>query len=128
MNSTCSYGLQYRSKARIRFDRKFQITLDQISHRGHAGLLVCPYDQTGGKKLAENNQAIKAQQQLLQTLCPKQHSSRSSRYQPANKARPKPRPRTHKTPQNVKQTCNFEFASMQAQLSELQKMFCQLGE
>ena len=80
------------------------------------------------KKLAEDNQAIKAQQQLLQTLCPKQHSSRGSRYQPANKARPKPRPRTHKTPQNVKQTCNFEFASMQAQLSELQKMFCQLSE
>ena len=52
MNSTCSYGLQYRSKARIRFDREFQIALDQISHRVHAELLVCPYDQTGGKKIS----------------------------------------------------------------------------
>ena len=48
-----------------------------------------------------------------------------SRNQAANRARPRPRPRTEKT-HNTQQTCNF--ASMQAQLSELQKMFCQLSE
>ena len=78
------------------------------------------------KNLAADNQAIKAQQQLLQNLYPKQQNSQGSRNQPANKARPRPRPRTHKMLQNVQQTCNFAY--MQAQLSELQKMFCQLSE
>ena len=78
-----------------------------------------PYDQTAGI-LAADNQAIKAQQQLLQNLHPKEHSFHASRNQAAIKARPRPRPRTEKT-HNSQQTCNF--TSMQAQLSELQKMF-----
>ena len=39
-NSTCPYGLQHRPKPHIRFDREFQTTLDQISHRAHAELLT----------------------------------------------------------------------------------------
>jgi len=77
------------------------------------------------KNLAADDQSIKAQQQLLENLYPKQHSSQASRNHPANKARPRPTPRTLKT-HNVQQTCNF--ASMQAQLSELQKMLRQLSE
>ena len=77
------------------------------------------------KNFAADNQAIKAQQQLLQNLYPKKHSFQASRNQAANKARPRARPKTEKTP-NTQQTCNF--ASMQAQLSELQKMFCKLSE
>ena len=80
-------------------------------------------DKQQEKNLAADNQAIKAQQQLLQNLYPKQHSFQASRNQAANKARP--RPRTEKT-HNTQQTYNF--ASMQAQLSELQKMFCKLSE
>jgi len=120
----CPYGLQYRPKPHIRFDREFQIALDQISHRAHAELLALMIKQQE-KNLAADNQAIKAQQQLLENLYPKQHSFQASRNQPANKARPRPRPRTQKT-HNVQQTCNF--ASMQAQFFELQKMFCQLSE
>ena len=78
------------------------------------------------KNLAADNQAIKAQQQPLRNLCLKQQSSQGSRNQPANEGRLRPRPRTHKRPQNVQQTCNF--TSMQAKLSEVQKMFCQLSE
>lgn len=78
------------------------------------------------KNLAAYNQAIKDQQQLLQNLYPTdKHSSQVSRIQTANKARPKPRPRPQKT-YDVRQTYNF--ASVQAQLSELQKMFCQFSE
>ena len=78
------------------------------------------------KNLAADNQAIKDQQQLLQNLYPTdKHSSKVSRIGTTNKARPKPRPRPQKT-HDVQQTCNF--ASMQAQLSELQKMFCQFSE
>ena len=75
-------------------------------------------DKQQEKNLAADNQAIKAQQQLLQNLYPKQHS-----FQASNKARP--RPKTEKT-HNTQQTYNF--TSMQAQLSELQKMFCKLSE
>ena len=124
-NSTCPYGLQYRPKPHIRFDREFQIALDQIGHRSHAELLALMNKQQE-KNLAADNQAIKAQQQPLRNLCLKQQSSQGSRNQPANEGRLRPRPRTHKTPQNVQQTCNF--TSMQAKLSELQKMFCQLSE
>ena len=123
-NSTCPYGLQYRPKPHIRFDREFQTPLDQISHRAHTELLALMIKQQE-KNLAADNQAIKAQQQLLQNLHPSKHSFQASRNQAANRARPRPRPRTEKT-HNTQQTCNF--ASMQAQLSELQKMFCQLSE
>ena len=77
------------------------------------------------KNLAADNQAIKGQQQLVQNLYPKQHNFQASRNQAVIKARPRPRPRTEKT-HNIQQTCNF--ASTQAQLSELQKMFCKLSE
>ena len=123
-NSTCPYGLQYRPKPHIRFDREFQTALDQISHRAHTELLALMIKQQE-KNLAADNQAIKAQQQLLQNLHPSKHSFQASRNQAANRARPRPRPRTEKT-HNTQQTCNF--ASMQAQLFELQKMFCQLSE
>ena len=77
------------------------------------------------KRIAADNQAIKARQQLLQNLHPNKHSFQASRIQATNRARPRPRPRTEKT-HNTQQTCNF--ASVQAQLPELQKMFCQLSE
>ena len=48
------------------------------------------------KNLAAGNQAIKAQQQLLQNLHPKEHSFQASRNQAAIKARPRPRLRTEK--------------------------------
>ena len=118
-NSTCPYGLQYRQKPPIRFDQEFQTALAQISHRAHMELLALMMKQQD-KILAADNQAIKAQQQLLQNLHLKEHSFHASRYQAAIKARPRPRPTTEKT-HNSQQTCNF--ASMQAQLSELQKMF-----
>ena len=97
----------------IRFDREFQTALDQISHRAHTELLALMIKQQE-KNLAADNQAIKAQQQLLQNLHPSKHSFQASRNQAANRARPRPRPRTEKT-HNTQQTCNF--ASMQAQLS-----------
>ena len=59
------------------------------------------------KNLDAHNQAIEAQQQLPQSLNPKQHSTKAT-----NKARPRPRPRTQKM-HHVQQTC--KFASMQAQ-------------
>lgn len=100
-------------------------TLDQISHRAHTKLLALVIKQQD-KNLAADNQAIKDQQQLLQNQYPTdKHSSKVSRIRTTNKARPKPRPRPQKT-HDVQQTCNF--ASMQAQLSELQKMFCQFSE
>ena len=77
------------------------------------------------KNLGADNQAIKAQKKLLQKLHPKQHSSQVSRNRPANKARSMPRPRTQER-HKVQQTCNF--ASKQAQLSELQKMFLSTNE
>ena len=73
-NSTCPYGLQHRLKPHIRFDREFQTTLDQISHRAHTELLALMIKQQENN-LAAENQAIKAQQQLLQNLNPvSQHS------------------------------------------------------
>ena len=92
-NSTCPYGLQYRPKPHIRFDREFQTALDQISHRAHTELLALMIKQQE-KNLAADNQAIKAQQQLLQNLHPSKHSFQVSRNQAANRARPRPRP-TH---------------------------------
>ena len=115
-NSTCPYGVQFRPKPQIRFDREFQTALGQISHRAYTELLALMIKKQE-KNLAADNQAIKAQQQLLQNLHPKQHSFQASRNQAANKARPRPRPRTEKA-HNAQQICNF--ASMQAQLSELQ--------
>ena len=38
-NSTCPYGLQYRPKPHIRFDRQFQTSMDQICQRAYAELL-----------------------------------------------------------------------------------------
>ena len=116
-NSTCPYGLQYRPKPHIRFDQEFQTALAEISHRAHTELLALMI-KNQEKNLAADNQATKAQQQLLQNLYPKEHSFQASRNQAAIKARPRPRPRTEKT-HNSQQICNF--ASMQAQLSELQK-------
>ena len=63
--------------------------------------------QTAGQKLAADNQAIEAQQQLLQNLYQKRHSPKDSR---TNKVRP--RSRTQKA-HDVQQTC--DFASMEAQ-------------
>ena len=77
------------------------------------------------KNLAAGNQAIEAQQQLLQNLHPKEHSFKASRNQAAIKARPRSRRRTEKA-YNSQHTC--DFASMQVQLSVLQKMFCKLRE
>lgn len=124
-NFTCPFGLLYRPKPHVRFDREFQTAPDQISHRAHTDMLALMIKQQE-KNLAADNQAIKDQQQLLQNLYPTdKHSSQISRFQTANKARPRPRPRPQKT-HDVQQTCNF--ASMQAQLSELQKIFCQFNE
>jgi len=76
----CPYGLQYRPKPHIRFDREFHFALDQISHRAHVELLALMIKQQK-KNLAADNQAIKAQQQLLENLYPKQHSFQASRSQ-----------------------------------------------
>lgn len=80
---------------------------------------ACPRDPNNRKKnLAADNQAIKDQLQLLQNLYPTdKYGSQVSRFQTANKVRPRPRPRPLKK-RDVQQTCNF--TSMQAQLSELQ--------
>ena len=118
-NSTCPYGLQYRPKPHIRFDRKFQTSMDQICQRAHAELLTLMIKEQE-KNLAADNQAIQAQQQRLQNLCPNQPSSQAAR----NRAKPRMRPKPHV--KKVQQTCNL--ASMQAQLSELQKMFCKMSE
>ena len=88
-------------------------------------VLQLKLDKQQENNLAADNQAIKAPQQLLQNLYPKQHSFQASINQAANKARPRPRPKTEKT-HNTQHTDNF--ASMQAQLSELQKMFCKVSE
>ena len=61
-NSTCPYGLQYRPKPHIRFDREFQTALDQISHWAHAELLTLMIKQQE-KNLAAEKEAIQAQQQ-----------------------------------------------------------------
>ena len=90
-NSTCPYGLQYRPKPHIRFDREFQTALDQISRRAHAELLTLMIKQQE-KNLAADNEAIQAQQQLLKDLCPDQQSSQATRHHAANRARPRPRP------------------------------------
>ena len=118
-NSTCPYGLQYRPKPHIRFDREFQTSMDQICQRAHAELLTLMIKEQE-KNLAADNQAIQAQQQRLQNLCPNQPSSQAAR----NRAKPRMRAKPHIN--KVQQTCNL--ASMQAQLSELQKMFCKMSE
>ena len=82
-------------------------------------------DKTAEKELTATNEAIQAQQQLLQDLYPDQHSSQGTRNLAANRTRP--RPRMYKTAlKKVQQTSNL--ASTQAQLSELQKMFCKISD
>ena len=98
--------------------------MDQISHRSHAELLTAVSKQQE-KNLAADNEAIQAQQQLLRDLYPDQQSSQPTRHRAANSARPRPRP-LENTPKKVQQTC--DLASMQAQLSELKKMFCKRSE
>ena len=121
-NSTCPYGLQYRPKPHIRFNRQFQTSMDQICQRAHAELLALMIKEQE-KNLAADNQAIQAQQQHLQNLYPDQPKQSSSLQATRDRARPRMRPKPqHKNTKKVQQTC--KFASMQAQLSELQKMFC----
>ena len=125
-NSSCPYGLQFRPKPHIRLDRQFQTSMDQICQRAHVELLALMIKEQE-KNLAADNQAIQAQQQHLQNLYPDQPKQSSSLQAAKNRARPRMRPKPqHKNTKKVQQTCNF--ASMQAQLSELQKMFCQMSE
>ena len=72
------------------------------------------------KNLAADNEAIQAQQQLLRDLYRDQQSSQTTRHHAANRARPRPRSLKN-TPKKVQQTC--DLASIQAQLSELKKIF-----
>ena len=75
-NSTCPYGLQYRLRPHIpvvQFDREFQTNLDQNGRLANAELLMLKIKQQ--KKnlhvyVTANNEAIQAQQQLLQDLYP----------------------------------------------------------
>ena len=91
-NSTCPYGLQYRPKPHIRFDREFQTSMDQICQRAHAELLTLMIKEQE-KNLAADNQAIQAQQQRLQNLCPNQPSSQAAR----NRAKPRMRPKEERS-------------------------------
>jgi len=78
-------------------------------------------------KLAADNQGILKQWQLLQNLCPDQPRSSQTNRNYVARARPRPRPKSKTTQNNVQQTsCNL--TSMQAQLSELQKMLCKISE
>ena len=75
-NSTCPSGLQYRLRPHIpvvQFDREFQTNLDQNGRLANAELLMLMIKQQ--KKnlhvhVTANNEAIQAQQQLLQDLYP----------------------------------------------------------
>ena len=75
-NSTCPYCLQYRLRPHIpvvQFDREFQTNLDQNGCLANAELLMLMIKQQ--KKnlhvhVTANNEAIQAQQQLLQDLYP----------------------------------------------------------
>ena len=69
---------QYGPKPHIRFDRQFQTSMDQICQRAHAELLALMIKEQE-KNLAADNQAIQAQQQKLQNLCPNQPSSQAVR-------------------------------------------------
>ena len=117
-------GLQYRPRPHIRFHKEFQTVLDQISPRAHTEVLTLMIKQQK-ENLAADNEVIQAQQQLLQDLYRDQQSSLETTNHAANRARPRPRP-PKTAPKTVQQTYNL--ASMQAQLSELQKMFCKISE
>ena len=93
----CPYSLEYKLRPNIhvvQFDREFQTTLDQIGHLAQVELLMLMIKQQ--KKnlhvhVAVNNEAVQAQQQLLQDLYPDQQSSQATRNLAANRARPRPR-------------------------------------
>ena len=98
----CPYSLEYKLRPHIhvvQFDREFETTLDQISRLAQAELLMLMIKQQKKEQylhvhVAVNNDAVQAQQQLLQDLYPDQQSSQATRNLAANRARPRPRPKT----------------------------------
>ena len=77
----------------VQFDREFQPTLDQIGRLAQAELLMLMIKQQKNNlhvHVTANNEAIQAQQQLLQDLL----QSRPAEFPgnlAANRARPRPR-------------------------------------
>ncbi|CAH3180868.1 unnamed protein product, partial [Porites lobata] len=131
-NSTCPYGLQYRLRPHIpvvQFDREFQTNLDQNGRLANAELLMLKIKQQ--KKnlhvhVTANNEAIQAQQQLLQDLYPHLSAEFLGNQKLCCQQKGLESKGHEKNNHKVQQICNL--ASMQAQLSELQKMFCKDSE
>ena len=122
--STCPYGLQYRPKSHLSFDKQFQDDLDKICHRAHSDLLTLMIQQQE-KNLVADNQAIEALQQQLKNLCPdpkRQANIQSALSRAANKTRPRPR--------STASTNNSQpdLATMQQKLTELHNMFAVFNE
>ena len=113
----------------VQFDREFQPTLDQIGRLAQAELLMLMIKQQ--KKnlhvhVTTNNEAIQAQQQLLQDLYPDQQSSQETLLP----TEPDPGPGHRKLHLHIRKFSKLVISNpcKPNYLSYSKIMFCKIGE
>ena len=113
----------------VHFDREFQPTLDQIGRLAQAELLMLMIKQQKKNlhvQVTTNNEAIQAQQQLLQDLYPDQQSSQETLLP----TEPDPGPGHRKLHLHVRKFSKLVISNpcKLNYLSYNKIMFCKIGE
>ena len=125
--STYPYGLQYRPKPHLRFNKEFQDALDKICHHAHSDDIDLDDATTRKKPSCRQPGHWGPIQQQLKNLCldtKRQANIQSALTEAVKKTRPRPRLNASTSTEDLKP----DLATMQEKLHELHKMFAVFNE